>query len=311
MIRPNMDLGERAYEPAHMAKVLSKILANFPKFFQSFSTDKDELVIDNPNFVVIQSKNKKSTAKAVLAEKFQKAIDEFEKEQPSYKAFFDLENLEEYEDDPNTFKKDFAKKVPIMNRCLNSNAKEMKRYKSEFNMKKGRELLDVTTNIISFGNDYVSNFDEGSHEKTDEVEDLELSELLTDKYISYQVIGGGIKSNFLHSLFPHAFSYRSQNAIWALWYLTDKEDFGFADGSEFLMVDLEVGNIQQNYHYPYDLFSFYALKLYLALKESCNREGIIFNSKYRYIYLDVFLNHITEINQPEINDLKKKGEYEE
>src|SRR6476661_1370211 len=51
------------------------------------------------------------------------------------------------------------------------------------------------------------------------------------------VIGGGIKSHFLYSRYPYAFPNRSQNALWALYFLTDKKEFGFDDGSEFLMID--------------------------------------------------------------------------
>lgn len=311
MIRPDTELGERAYEPGHMAMVLKEINSTFPNYFKSFSSKGNQLVIDNPHFTIVEKKDKKSDIKSILTERFQQSIEEFEKEHQSYLNFFDLENLEEYEDDPNNFKKDFAKKAPIMKRCLNSEAKEMKRYKSEFNKKKGRELLNVTKNIIRFGHDYVESFDESSYENINDVNSLGLSELLNEKYTSYQVIGGGIKSNFLYSLFPHAFPYRSQNAIWAFWYLTNKLDFGFPDGSEFLMVDLSVGKIQQNYHYPYDLFSLYALKLLLSLKTACAREGITFKSQYRYVYLDTFLNHIVEENQGEIDDLKKTGDYEE
>lgn len=314
MIKPDRELGERAYDEFHVEIVLSEIKKNFPKYFKLFSEGEQEQAdetFENSNFVVKTSSKKKKSAKAIIDASFLQAIEEFEEELPIYQDFLDVDGIDEYEDDPNTFKKDLSKKVPIINRCLNSSAREMKRYKSEYFKKSGRELLDVTYNIILFGSEYMETFDEKKHELSKTVEDLGLSELLEEEYIAYQVIGGGIKSHFLYSLYPNAFSNRSQSALWALWYLTNKNDFGFKDGSEFLMIDVDKGSTQQNYHYPYDLFCFYALNVYLLLKEACNREGIILQNKYRYIYLDNFLNYISNIEDDEISDLKKTGEYEE
>ncbi|MEL1243991.1 hypothetical protein AAEO56_06935 [Flavobacterium sp. DGU11] len=308
--KQDRNLGQRAYEPVHMNTVVSEIKKSFPLHFSQFKKGNEihNALMDNPNFKVIV-KSKPSSAKDVLSKAFQKSIDELTKNQPVYSKFFDMESLDEDQDDPNAFKKGLSKQISIINRCLNSKAKEMERYKSEFFSKSGREMLDVTTAIIAFGNEYARTFDERRHEAAITVGDLGLSALLEEQYVSYNVIGGGIKSNFLHTLFPNAFAYRSQNALWALWYLTGKNDFGFIDGSEFLMLDPSKGTTQQNYHYPYDLFCFYALQLYMLLKNACKYEGVLLQDKYRYIYLDTFLNSIADIEHLEINDLKKSGDY--
>jgi hypothetical protein len=145
------------------------------------------------------------------------------------------------------------------------------------------------------------------------VTDLGLTELLDEDYIVYGVIGGGIKSHLLYSLYPNALPNRSQNAVWALYFLTGKKDFGFSDGSEFLMIDTDEDHsvTQQNYQYPYDLFAYYALKLYLMLKDACAKKGIKLNAQWRYVYLDAFLNHVVEKHQAEIEVLKGTGEYAE
>lgn len=310
--REDRNLGERAYDQEHFEAVLKEISLNFSEFFLTFAkgTDPVSPLIGHGNFKVVV-KSKPATVKTRLAKVFNDAIERRVKEQPLYVKMFDLESLEEDEDDPNAFKKALSKQIPIINRCLNSTAREMQRYKGEFHQKSGREMLNVTTAIMKFGKRYSDNFNEQTHENAVTVSELGLSELLQEQYVSYNVIGGGIKSNFLHSLYPNAFAYRSQNALWALWYLTGKKNFGFSDGSEFLMIDVEKGTTQQNYHYPYDLFSFYALKIYLLLKDACNAEGIIFENRYRYIYLDTFLDHIADIWQREISDLKKTGDYAE
>src|SRR5262249_28275560 len=128
--------------------------------------------------------------------------------------------------------------------------------------------------------------------------------LSKEDYNAYGVIGGGIRSHFLYSLYPNAFPNRSQNSIWALYFLTGKEDFGFHDGSEFLMIEADNRTTQQNYHYPYDLFGFYALHIYKMLKTSCAEQGIELQGRYRYIYLDAFFNHIAQVHQEDIRLLK-------
>lgn len=308
--KEDRELGARAYEKQHIDRVVKQIENEFPSLFNSFIKHYSESnpFAGNPNFKVV-TKFKEADILKKVELVFNDAIEAHKKDLPSYKKLFDLESLDEDQDDPNAFKKTLSTRIPIINRCLQSKAQEMQRYQVEFYKKSGREILNVTSSIISFGNKYTATFDDNNHEQIVSVDALDLSELLEERYVAYNVIGGGIKSNFLHTLFPHAFAYRSQNALWSLWYLTSKKDFGFPDGSEFLMLDTLKGTTQQNYHYPYDLFCYYALKIYLLLKESCKQKGISFQNKYRYIYLDAFLNHIAEIEKEEISFLKKSGNY--
>ncbi len=288
MQKPDVELGDRGYKPEHIRLVLTEIKAHFPDYFRAFCPS---------------AKDAKQAFKA--------AIDNWERDHPAYVELFDLETLEEYEDDPNSFKSDLRTKCPIIRRCLNSRAQEMKKYKISFNSSTGRDLLNVTRNIVAFGDKYASRFNNKKHEAVTAVKALQLGDLLSEDYTVYGVIGGGIRSHFLYSLRPQAFSNRSQNAIWALYFLTEKNDFGFSDGSEFLMVDTneERPTAQQNYHYPYDLFAYYALCLQKMLKEACAKKGIALDNNKRYCYLDAFVDHIAARHQSEINCLKGTGEY--
>jgi hypothetical protein len=288
MQKPDIKLGDRGYKPEHIRLVLSEINAHFPDYFCSFCPS---------------AKDAKQA--------FEAAIGNWERDRAAYVQLFHLGTLEEYEDDPNSFKSDLRTRCPIIRRCLNSSAKEMKKYKISFNSSTGRELLDVTRNIVVFGNEYVNHFNNKKHEAATAVKELQLGELLSEDYSVYGVIGGGIKSHFLYSLHPQAFSNRSQNAIWALYFLTEKKDFGFSDGSEFLMVDAneERSTAQQNYHYPYDLFAYYALCLHKMLKEACAKKGIALDNSKRYCYVDGFVDHIAARHGSEINCLKGTGEY--
>lgn len=221
-----------------------------------------------------------------------------------------MQTLEDFALVPNSFKNRVKSDCPIIRRCINSRDEAMKKYKKDFNLSTGQRLLQVTTNIVKFGHEYVEDFDHEEYETCETVDDLELWELLEEDYTAYGVIGGGIKSHFLYNLFPYAFSNRSQVAIWALYFLSDKKQFGLVDDSEFLMIDVDHGTTQQNYFYPYDLFSFYALKLYLMLKEACAKKGYHFDDDYRYIYLDKFLNFVVEEHRGDIDALMGMGEYE-
>jgi len=284
MHRPNVDLGDRGYNPAHMTEVLNEMRRQFPGYFAKFL-------------------RKPGTAG------FDEAIAAFEGEQQKYVEFLDVRSLHEFEDDPGAFKSEMKRKCPIIRRCLLSNEQEMEQYKIKFNLATGQELLQVTQNIAKFGRKHVKRFEQQGHERIKTVDSLGLADLLEEDYVAYGVIGGGIRSHFLYSLYPHVFPNRSQSAVWALYFLTNKKDFGFADASEFLMIDVEKGTTQQNYHYPYDLFSFYALKLYLMMKDALLQKRYNLNSSLRYIYLDTFLERIAQIHQTDINLLKRK-EYE-
>jgi sulfur relay (sulfurtransferase) DsrF/TusC family protein len=288
MQKPYMELGPRAYEPEHIQVVLSEIGRTFPKYFQRFC----------PSI--------KTASKAFTA-----AISAWKKDAPAYEEFLALDSLEEYEADPGSFRTALKKECPIIRHCMNSSAKEMEKYKKDFNRSTGKDLLYTTINIVQFGMSHAADFNGKKHEKVDDVEELGLSALLEDDYIAYGVIGGGIKSLFLHSRYPHAFPNRSQQAIWALYFLTNKKDFGFSDDSEFLMIDTNEDHsvTQQNYRYPYDLFAYYALCIYKMLKEALAKKGLELEDEWRYVYLDAFLNHIAETHEADISVLKGTGEH--
>lgn len=283
MYRDDPNLSEQAYQPEHIAEVLADMKSNLPRYFDSFSAGQRR-----------------------LGERLAKAVTDFQSEQPHYQELFNPGMLEEYTYDPNAFKGDFRRKCPIVRRCLMSPAKVMDNYRAAFNMTDGARMLEVTTNIVEFARNFIRSFDDRQHEQAQSPADLGLEELDGEPFTAYGVIGGGIRSHFLHQLYPHAFANRSQNAIWAYYFLTERKDYGFDDGSEFLMIEPE--GAQQNYFYPYQLFSYYALQLYLALRDACLEKGISLERAYRYVYLDAFLNHIADTHREDINYLKPQHE---
>lgn len=283
MYRDDPNLNQEAYHPEHMVEVLNDMRKSLPRYFESFAIGQKP-----------------------LAERLSAAVADFESEQLHYQELFDLDMLEEYAYDPNAFKGDFRRKCPVVRRCFMSRANVMDIYRAAFNTTDGARMLEVTTNIVEFAHGFMGSFDDKQHELAQSPSDLGVDALDGDSFTAYRVIGGGIRSHFLHHLYPNAFPNRSQNAIWAYYFLTERKDYGFDDGSEFLMIE-PVG-AQQNYRYPYDLFSYYALQLYLALRDACEGAGVELERAYRYVYLDAFLNHISDTHREDINYLKPQHE---
>jgi len=280
------ELDRRIYEPDHIEAVTSEIRGAFPAAFSSFR-------------------------QRPLAQDLQAAIQAFEREQPSYLRYMDLEALEEFEDNPSAFKSETKKKCPIILHCLMSTEEFMKSYKKSFNEITGRELLDAVRKIAEFGRRYMANFDDEAHERAQSYSDLGLGDLQEKQYGCPGVIGYGVQSSLLYGQYPHAFAHRSQNAVWSLYFLSNRQDFGLRHGSEFLIVQPDSGTCEQNFFYPADLFGYYALRVYLMLKEACGCEGITFHSRYRYIYLSLFCDHIADVNRQSIECLKWSSEHVE
>jgi hypothetical protein len=278
----NVVLGDRGYESGHIENVLSKIRTNFQPYWAQFAPD--------------------------ARESFRDAIQEWEDAHPDYAELLDDGFLKEYEDDAKAFKNTLRSKCPIIRRSLNSPQEEMKRYKKAFNLANGRDLLTTTANIASFGRQYIATFRDAAHEAASCVEDLALTDLLDEEYGVLGAIGGGIRSQFLFALYPNAFPYRGRAAVWALYFLSGKDDFGFKDGSEFLMINTEKSSTQQNYFYPYDLFAFYSLNVYRLLKVVCVAARITLRPDRRYVYVDAFFNHVHDSHQEEIKLLKGDAE---
>ncbi len=285
MIR-GKELEKQAYELAHVQQVLAEIEGNFPHYFNSF--------IQQP-----------------LEPEFEVSIREYEKEQDVYRDYLHLDALEEFQDDPNAFKQHTRKRCPIIRRCLMSHDEAMKAYKRSFQTVTGRQLLDPIRLIANFGKDYVTGFDNKVHEASVTFQDLGLEILNEAAYGCIGVVGYGIQSSLLYGIYPGAFAHRSQNAVWSLYFLSGRKDFGLEDGSEFLMVQANQGTCEQNYFYPAELFGFYSLKVYLLLKSACVDKGVLLNDTYRYVYLSKFCDHVGEVHRNDINVYKWSSEHVE
>lgn len=314
MYYPN-SIEEICYEESHIEQIHTEIKANFHDYYHKFiETEAGNSIDDNQlqklakHFGNTPPEKKKKDKSIALKNILNEGIDDFEKDRKKYLEILDLDKLDEYEDDPSFFKNTILKnQCPVIHATLqNKSAKELDKYRKEFKLADPTELLTVTYNITHFAKNYHENeYKPINYENIQSVQDLMLGDLLDEDYIVYGVIGGGIKSHFLYKLYPNVFPNRSREAIWALWYLTNKKTFKCKEDSEFLMIDVKNSVTQQNYFYPYDLFSYYALKIYLLLKKEAEKEKVEIPIGYRYVILDSYLSFVAQQHHEEISTLKQ------
>ncbi|MFP7442923.1 hypothetical protein SFC50_04390 [Bacillus infantis] len=316
MYYPN-DIEEVCYEPDHMKQVTQEIKKKFNYYFDLYLETEAGSKITTEKLMEIAAalgstqtpKIKKVTDKGkVLKSIIKEEIHSFEKNQESYLEIMDDEMLEEHEEDPPNFKNNVLKyHCPIINGTLqNKRAKELDKYRAEFRRADPNKLLSVVTNLSNFAIEYIENiYDEETYDDIQSLDELGFSPLDTSEYTAFGVIGGGIKSHLVYKTNPAVFPNRSREAIWALWYLTNKKSFDCQEDSEFLMIDTEKSITQQNFFYPYELFTFYAFQIYKMMKEEAEKLDVYLNPDYRYVFVDSFLSFVAKMHNEEINFLKR------
>jgi len=312
----NSGVEDVCYEQAHVEKVLHAIKKNFDEHFNRFldSTGGKGVSLESiqelqKKFgIEVQEKKKNRDLTANYKAIIREAIEDFEKDRGDYQKIFRQNWLEDLDEDADVFKSKVLKnECPIIRKTLaNKKAKELDRYRVSFSLADADWLLSVVYNLCVFGDAYKKSYDPNTYEDAETYEDLNLSLLDTDDYTAYGVIGGGIKTHMLYKVHPSLFPNRSRSAIWALWYLTDKESFGCKTDSEFLMIDLDKNIVQQNYFYPYQLFAFYAFEIFKLLRGKAKELNVDIDPEYRYVIVDAFLEFIAMEHDEEIAFLKSQ-----
>ncbi len=306
------------YEHAHIQQVLQEIAKNFDGYFAEFIDSTGGTGISYAKFAALQKsmgldeRITQNGRKSTKVEKYRKivanAIDEFEKDRQSYIDLLDEENLEEDGDDVAAFKaKTLRHECPIIRLTLYSPVKELDKYKKTFNLSDPQQLYDVVKNLRDFAYEYAENiYDSNAYDGISSYEELNMSRMDSDECTVYGVIGGGIRSHLVYKLYPGLFPNRSRAAIWALWYLSGKNTFSCNMDSEFLMIDIDKATTQQNYNYPYELFSYYAHELYKMLKAKATELETDIPDEYRYVVVDSFLSFVAGQHEDEITLFKSQ-----
>ena len=70
------------------------------------------------------------------------------------------------------------------------------------------------------------------------------------------------------------------------------------------MIDVSKSITQQNYFYPYQLFTYYAFDIYKYLRDKANEMGAYIDPEYRYVIVDAFLDYVANEHDDEISFLK-------
>lgn len=310
------DVEDICYELEHVEIVKKSIQENFDKYFDGFIETCAGEALDNKSFHDLQKKFGiliSPNAATDLSQNYKMiirdSIEEFEKDRQDYLEIFDEELLEEtLEDDALSFKsKTLRNECPIIRKTLNNrSAKELDKYRASFSRADAEELLTVVLNLCQFSNEYYSEYDPNTYEEISSYEDMELDILDTKDYTAFGVIGGGIKTHMLYKVHPSVFPNRSRSALWALWFLTDKQKFGCNTDSEFLMIDINKNITQQNYFYPYVLFAYYAFVIYELLRDKASDYSVYIDPDYRYVVVDSFFEYVTMRHDDEISFLKSQ-----
>lgn len=302
------------YDMDHIQTVLSVIKKNFAKYFYEFLITNAGTGISAEEFEKLKEKlgikDGKNKSKQELTHNYKtliiESVNAFEKDRQKYLDIFDEETLEEYQDDPSTFKsKTLKNECPIIHSTIyNKRAKELDKYRAQFSIANPSEMLNVVQTLCRFGNEYYDEYDRDTYEHIEDYKELGMEPMDTDDFTVYGVIGGGIKSHMLYKVFPEIFPNRSRSAIWALWYLSGKQSFGCKMDSEFLMIDVGKNITQQNYFYPYELFAFYAFEIYKLLRDKATELNAYIDPEYRYVIVDEFLSFVADKHDSEISFLK-------
>lgn len=297
------------FENEHICKNIELTNKQFEKYFSEFIESGNNSALTHEKLEQMAENFGIDTpeTKVNITERYNKiineAIAEFEKDREKYLAIMNKDVLEAYEEDVNYFKeKVLRNECPVIHSTLqNKKAKQLDKYRKDFNIAKANELLEVVANLCNFSERYIENNKNNAFTNVKNYKELELDILDTDEYTAYGVIGGGIKSMLLYKMYPEFFSYRSREAIWSLWYLTNKEVLDCTMDSEFIMIDTNKTITQQNYFYPYCLFSFYALNIFYLLNQKAKEYNVVIPIKYRYVIVDAFMSFVARTHQEEID----------
>ncbi|MGL5151289.1 MAG: hypothetical protein ACRC7N_12035 [Clostridium sp.] len=311
------DVEAICYESNHIQKVVEEIKIKFEEYFDNFIKLEGGKAISEESIKKIAKKiglenikgKRVYDTKKILKNIVIESIESFEKDREKYKAIFDEEALEEYEDDPQYFKSTVLKnECPVIHSTIhNKRAKELDKYRYDFSVSNPSELLEVVSRLSSFANEYYNEYyNEEDYGKVNTYEELNISDLDTDDYTVYGVIGGGIKSHMLYKVYPSSFPNRSRDSLWSLWYLTDKKILDCKQDSEFLMIDIDKSITQQNYFYPYELFTFYAHQIFSLINDKAKKLEVYIDLEYRYVIVDAFLSFIAKQHEEEIDLLRKQ-----
>lgn len=322
ILSTNQELGEYDLirRPEHIAKIWTAIEAALPTYWQSFVEGERR---ENPVAQLAAKFGKPVAAKAeiegeVLARVFEDAVASYENEAPKYRRFFEPEALEEFQDDPNAFKQALSRDVPVIANTLRQRRPELRQWQYDFRTARAKDLLEVFSNVLDFVAEWSGAHPINGYGELNEVDAFHLDPLDEDETMRIaKVIGMGIKSIVLYHLDPERLPPRGRYALYGLYFLSGRDHFGLpSKTSEFLMVNdinpASNGSIimNQNYWYPYGLFSLYALRVFRWIAERASNAGFGLDRTVRYVHVERFFQAVCDQHKDDLKTMRAHERFE-
>ncbi|MEH6957587.1 hypothetical protein [Neobacillus drentensis] len=281
--------------------ITKKIKSNFPIYWVQIFGIVDQGVFA-PNGMRI-SKNNKEEIKMVkkLIAKWERDIRDYHE---SFIPLFDLDMFDDYNDEKyefQEFKDIFAKELWTVRGALRSFDPDLDLYKSKFHHTPGEDIFNTVRDILTETNDYMKNVAKKvDFKRVKSICDLRLDYLDENSMFLPGIIGLGIRSELLHRVHPSQFSIMTRRSGWAMYYLTDECD-------EFVIDEEFDGKHRTSFfwEYEYDRFSLYCNLIFNLLEEKLKKYDISLNPKYRFGYVNLFLNEIFTKHKEQASFLNK------
>lgn len=323
MIRSTQDkLGEYELikEPAHIARVWAALEKALPRYWKGF-LDSNRQASTAGQLAAAFGTTRETLAEAdfaVLDRVFSKTVDEYAKEAARYRHFFHPETLEEFQDDPGAFKQSLSRDVPVIANTLRQRRAELKEWQKHFRMCRPKELLEVFSNVLDYQLDWSERHPVRRYEEHDTPDEFELDPLDNDESMFiWNVVGMGIKSIILYHLDASRLPARGRYGLYGLYFLTGRDHFGLpSQSSEFLMVnDIDRASdgsiiMDQNYWYPYGLFSLYALRVFRWISARSAEAGYQMEPEYRFVYVDRFFQAVCDQHSADMKTMRAHERFE-
>lgn len=298
----------------HVTKVEELIDKNFVNYLETIlETAKDSQSAQD----LAAAWNSKPTSidkSKCIRSLFAQKIKDYEKESEKYRSTFDEEALDEFMFDENAFKGFLTKECPVIMHSFYARSEELREWQISYAKTASSDLLGIFSNLVQFINEYATSYIEADYSQYSESEEFNFDQIEDENFGIVGVIGMGIKSFVTYYLHPNIFPKRGKMDLFGLYFLTDGSFFNLpTKTSEFIMVNDKahsnegVYKIDQNYWYPYGLFSAYAMKLYRKISEYCEKQGAPLDPHYRYVYVNTFLEGIAHCHKEDIQTLTKSS----
>jgi hypothetical protein len=177
---------------------------------------------------------------------------------------------------------------------------------------------EVFSNVLDFISEWSDSQPANQYHKLDTSEAFDLGPLDDDETMYIEnVVGMGIKSIIIHHLDPERLPPRSQSGLYGLYFLSGRDPFCLpSQSSEFLMVnDINLVSdgsmvMDQNYWYPYGLFSLYALRTYKWIGRQVSSIGLRLDSSARYVYVERFFQAVCAQHAADLKTMRAQERFE-